>query len=264
MGMSHPNRSPLSSTGAPDIGEVREVMTSLCDTWDAGAHDRGVHYRGELGASRAVAIRTHAHHAVRTARAVLHLDPTTGGIEIIPLVRLIYECAITSAWLLVTDGAGESLIRDGARQRRTALESAAMPKSDDAGGLEQARRVLAELEGASSFAFEQRCLSLQNGPHLYLMYRILSAESHAGLAIADFYSVSNDQAAIGVSFDPGAASSIRPATLGVAACMLLLAVNADELARAKPHRTTQIAKAAKRLGVGTRIVRKDGFELPDR
>lgn len=96
------------------------------------------------------------------------------------------------------------------------------------------------------------------------MFRILSAESHAGLAIADFYSLADDSSTIGLSFNPDAASNVRPATIGVAACMLLLALNAEELARARPHRTTQIAKAAKRLGVSTRIVRVDGFELPAR
>lgn len=264
MGMSHPSASPLSSTASPDLAQLHTVITALCDMWDATVHDADATYRAELDAPRAVGIRTHAHHAVRAARALLQLDTMTQGIELIPLVRLIFECGITAAWLLVMDGSGQALIRDGAAQRRKALESAAMPSSDDQSSLEQARRVLDELEGASSFAFEQRCLGLDGGAHLYLMFRILSAESHAGLAIADFYSLADDSSTIGVSFNPDAASNVRPATIGVAACMLLLALNAEELARARPHRTTQIAKAAKRLGVSTRIVRVDGFELPAR
>lgn len=163
MGMSHPSASPLSSTASPDLAQLNTVITALCDMWDASVHDADATYRAELNAPRAVGIRTHAHHAVRSARALLQLDTMTQGIELIPLVRLMFECGITAAWLLVTDGSGQALIRDGAAQRRKALESAAMPSSDDQSSLEQVRRVLDELEGASSFAFEQRCLDAMSG-----------------------------------------------------------------------------------------------------
>lgn len=60
----------------------------------------------------------------------------------------------------------------------------------------------------------------------------------------------------------------RISTLGISACMRLLAINADELARARPRRTTEIRNIAKRMGVGVgvgvKIVRKDGFDLPPR
>jgi hypothetical protein len=67
-----------------------------------------------------------------------------------------------------------------------------------------------------------------------------------------------------LSFDRDAVNSARVSLLGVTASMLLLAINADEMARRHPHRTTQIRKAAKRLGITTRIVGADGTELPER
>lgn len=241
-------------------------MKGLCDLWENAAPGTVI-YRGELDNLRAVGIRTHAHHAVRASRAVLQLDLRTTGIELVPLVRLIMECAVTAAWLLHTPGSGHILIRDGSNQRLKALNTL-MRFDEDAGpSKKQAEAILAQLEAAEStgsFAFEQRCLSLNGGDRLYLTYRVLSAESHSGIGIADFYSLATETSPIGIAFNPDAVSNVRAATVGFAACMLLLAINADELARAKPTHTTQIAKAAKRLGVGTRILASNGTELPPR
>lgn len=241
-------------------------MEALCDLWDQAAPGT-VNYRGEMDSARAISIRTHTHHAVRESRAVLQLDLTTTGIELVPMVRLIMECAVTSAWLLLTPGSGHALIRDGASQRLKAFNSMIQLGEQAGPAKKQAEAALAQLEDSEwrrSFAFEQRCLRLDQGDRLYLTYRVFSAESHSGIGIADFYSVAADQSPIGISFNPEAVSSTRSATVGIAACMLLLAINADELARAKPTHSTQIAKAAKRLGVGTRIVASDGTELPPR
>ncbi|MCU1482927.1 MAG: hypothetical protein JWQ19_3713 [Subtercola sp.] len=263
--MSHPNRV-LASTTTPDITKSQQTMGILCDLWDNAAPGT-IEYRSDLDAPRAVAIRTQTHHAVRVSRAVLQLSHTTTGIELVPLVRLVMECAVTAAWLLLTPGSGQALIRDGASQRLKALAGITKLGEDPGPAKEQAEDALAQLENAKaprSFAFEQRCLRLEGGQRIYLTYRAFSAESHSGMGIADFYSVATPASPIGVVFNPDASSSVRTPTLGVAACMLLLAINADEIARAKPTHSTQITKAAKRLGVGTRIVASDGTELPPR
>ena len=241
-------------------------METLCDLWDNETPGT-VNYRSDLDAARAVAIRTHAHHAVRVSRAILQLSHTTTGIELVPLVRVVMECAVTAAWLMLTPGSGQSLIRDGATQRLKALNGITRIGEDPGPAKEQAEQALAQLEdaeGPRSFAFEQRCLRLDGGDRLYLTYRAFSAESHSGMGIADFYTVAVASSPIGLSFNPEAASSVRAPTIGIAGCMLLLAMNADEIARAKPTHTTQIERAAKRLGVGTRIVASDGTELPTR
>lgn len=265
MGMSHPSRL-LPSNATPDLTSIRREIEALCNLWD-NAIPGTVDYRGELDCARAVGIRTHTHHAVRASRAVLQLDLTTTGIELVPLVRLIMECAVTAAWLLLTPRSGHALIRDGASQRLKALNTLTKLGEEPGPAKEQAEIALAELEdaeGPRSFAFEQRCLRLDGGDSLYLTYRVFSAESHSGMGVADFYSVATETSPIGIVFNPTAVSSVRVPTIGMAACMLLLAINADELARAKPTHTTQIGKAAKRLGVGTRIVASDGTELPPR
>jgi len=264
MGMSHPSR--VVSSDVPDTATVLREMSALCDLWD-NAKPGTVEYRNELDAARALGVRTHAHHAVRTARAILQLAPTMTGIEIIPLTRLLMECAVTAAWLLLTPGSGQTLIRDGARERLKALAELTKLGEKPGPAKEQAEAVLANLEdaeGPRAFVFKQRCERLRDGDRLYVTYRALSAESHSGIGIADFYTVAVEHSPIGVAFNGFAQSSVRPATIGFAGCMLLLAINADELARARPTHTTQIATAAKRLGVGARIVAADGTELPPR
>ncbi|WP_344785150.1 hypothetical protein [Microbacterium kribbense] len=45
---------------------------------------------------------------------------------------------------------------------------------------------------------------------------------------------------------------------------LILALQSDELAREKPHRTTQLKTAAKRIGMSLDITRPDGTALAPR
>jgi hypothetical protein len=245
---------------------VRGIIVSLCELWekDGGA---GGDFRGELDPARAVAIHTHAHHAVRMARALLILDDATVGAETVPIVRLILECGVTAAWLLLTEGSGNSMIRRGSQDRRLALQSIAGLGRNVGESLEEAAAKVEELDkaGASkSWAFEQRCQALHGGAELYVLYRVLSSESHAGMHVADLYVANDDRSAIGVGFVADLPYETRISSLGVAACLLFVAINADELARSKPHKTTQLRKIAKRLGVGSRIVGKDGFEHPSR
>ncbi|GAA3776546.1 hypothetical protein GCM10022240_30060 [Microbacterium kribbense] len=64
--------------------------------------------------------------------------------------------------------------------------------------------------------------------------------------------------------NPRAASDTREATFSVAAVALILALQSDELAREKPHRTTQLKTAAKRIGMSLDITRPDGTALAPR
>lgn len=247
-----------------DPAFVRQVVSDLCRLWDSAA-DEPLEFRAELDAARSIAIHTHAHHAVRLARGILTLDEADAGAELVPLARFVLECGVTAAWLLVTDGSGQTLIRDGADQRRKALEELGRLGRPINPGYDQALATLANLESASkAYQVKERCSSLNNGDELYVLFRVFSAESHAGIGVADLYSVADNNSPIGLAFNETPTFDTRVSTLGIVACMLLLAINADELARAKPRRTTQIKNLAKRMGVGVRIMRKDGFELPPR
>lgn len=259
--------TPADPNGGLTESQLRKLIADLCDLWDRDADEALAEYRSDVEPDRIVSIRTLVHHAVRTARALLVVDSATSGIEVVPLARLVFECAVTAAWLLVTPGSGRALIHEGARQRKAALDLLSKMGHDRGPAYPQAERTLAELEnvgGSISFQMSERCRGLHDGNNLYAVYRAMSAQSHAGLGVVDFYVVDEPSSQVGLAFAPYATSEIRRSELGIAACFLLLAVNADEIARAKPRRTTQIRKAAKRLGVGVRIVRADGSELPGR
>lgn len=257
----------LKSDAAPDPRTVRKVIDDLCLMWERAIEEPKITFRPEIDERRAVAIHAHAHHAVRLARALRILDEAGCASEIIALVRQIFEVGVTAAWLLVTPGSGDVLLKDGASQRKKAQEHMTRLGHSDGStaGYVQSRQVLESMEAvANSFQFEQRCLALQAGSDLYLTYRSLSMSTHSGLGITDHYFIESGESEIGVAFDPNPDFETREAHVGIAACLLLLAVNADELARAKPHRTTQIATAAKRLGVSSTITCSDGRVFANR
>lgn len=269
------SRTPLPTADRrrdPDF--VRSIIADLITLWEQTMGSEVI-YREQLDADRAIAITTQAHHAVRMARAVLLIDGVSDGIEMVPSVRLVMECGVTAAWLLLTPGSENALLREGAKNRKKAIEHLIRVDDEeeeetDASvrpGLEQARKILDELDGADgpkSFEFEQRCVRLAGGGGIYVLYRALSAQAHAGMGIMDFYIEEDPNSPIGISMTPHADNDLRVSHLAIAAAMLFLALNADELARAKPRHMTQLRKVAKKLGVPSRIVGRDGTELPER
>lgn len=249
--------------------ELRTLIGQMCDMWERLLTvDDSNNYRLDvLDLNRVIGIRAHAHHAARTARAILALDETTTGIELVPLSRLVFECGVTAAWLLVTPMSGHTLLLDGVKKRKFVLDQLRDRGRPTSPGREQTAETLRKLEETqfpTAFQFEQRCRALRGGDEVYVLYRAQSALAHAGLSLADHYIIESPQSPIGVAFDADAPDTIREAELGITASMLLLALNANETALASAHRTTQIARFAKKLHVGTRIVRADGYETPPR
>lgn len=240
-----------------DSQATRAVIASLCDLWDSEP-PHTLEFRAELGYERAITIHTHAHHTVRMARVLLALDEMTSGIEVMPTARALLESAVTAAWILLTEGSEKSLLKEGARQRRTSLDELIALGEQPGEAHAQALSTLEKLEEwRATFNFPERCKALAGGNALYLTYRMMSAESHAGVGVADFYLSSHGPSPVGFAFNPDAVLTVRDAILGVSASMLLLAVNADDQARVKPQRTTQIATAAQLLGVGVEIQRAE-------
>lgn len=227
-------------------------------------------FRRDLDLRRAVAIHAHAHHAVQLARVLVQMDRAGAEVAIVPTVRAIYEMGIVSAWLLVTPGSGDSLVRDGVRKRKIAQEDILKLSDNDHGlgatadqGLKQSLLVLAELE-AAPISFDRQCRALVNGDTLYVTYRALSAETHAGLGIADAYFVEKADSPVGVAFNPMAALDPRESYLGIAASMLFLAVNVDATARHTARHSKRLRKIARRLRVATEIRRADGTTIGPR
>ncbi|WP_431789914.1 hypothetical protein [Microbacterium paraoxydans] len=250
---------PSSSTRGPE--EIRGHIEYLCDLWATNLYN-DVEFREGLDEHTAVAIHTHAHHAAKLASALLELDGRVAGIALMPTVRLIFECGITCAWLLTTPDAGRTLLRDGAKMRKTAIEDLVRQGGETGPGKAQAERAFdvlqRELEGTPVATMQARCLSLKDGDHLHTLYRAISNESHAGLGITDLYVIEDERSAIGMSFEPDPVDSSRDSGLAIAAGLLFLAINADTQARKEPVWLPKLEQVARGLGVPLEIVRADG------
>lgn len=250
----------------PSHAQVRSLIESLCRLWDERSRSP-FEGRPDLDESRIVAIHTTAHHATRMARANLLLDAQLDGIESVPIARSIVESAITVGWLLLTPDSGHLLIKEGARSRKTAIEDLIAQGDEPGPGYQQAVATLSEYEergltGGSHV--KSRSDAFAGGAQLYSIYRALSGRSHAGLGIMDFYVAEDPGSKMGIAFVPGSVDDAKESTLGVSAICLVLAMYADDLARQRPQRTTQLRRAAKKLGMKMEFVRPDGTSLPPR
>ncbi len=267
---TRPNRDDYQMTSpeptlppAADLATIRRSINDLIDLWTRMVGTADSSFRGDLDLRRATSIHAHAHHAVQLARALAAMDQAGVEVAMVPMIRAIFEMGIVSAWLLLTPGSGDSLVREGTKKRKTAQEQLIKLGQDAGPGYAQSLATLAELDAAPA-TFETQCRSLAGGDSLYLEYRILSAQCHAGLGIADAYFVEVVDSPIGIAFDPTSTLDPRDAHLGIAACLLYLAVNADATARSKARHVAQLRTIARRLGVGTEIIRADGTTLPPR
>lgn len=251
---------PTRATRATDF---RASIAHLCELWEADLGE-DVDFREGLDEHTAVAIHTLAHHAAKLGRGLLVLDGEAAGLVLMPTVRLIFECGITCAWLLVTPDAGRTLIRDGAKMRKTAIEELVQQGGEAGPGLEQAERAFvylqSELEGIPVANMQARCRALLDGDHFNTLYRAISTECHAGLGITDAYVVEDERSPIGMSFEPNPLDDSRQTGLAVAAGFLFLAINAAVQARRTPYMLAKLEHVARALGVSLRIARADGTE----
>lgn len=135
-----------------------------------------------------------ARHVHETARAILLLIDSGQANAAVPLVRLVYECALTATWLVQSedhDGV-KAFMHEYTRQqtnlksvlKRSIVEIFRQGADDVAdtnmdahlGSTDNARR------------FDLICEDLApGGADAYLYYKALSSYSHAGVRVVDLY-----------------------------------------------------------------------------
>lgn len=246
--------------------ETRAILAELIELWDKRGATAFEFKPDLLHISNGLMIFPLVNHTARLSKGVLIGVQAGLDAELVPLVRLSMECALTAAWLAVTQKGGEALTHEGARQRRAALEGMQVFGYETEAELEEARDVLDRLEAsAEGKHFEQRCESLVGGKGLYLTYRAASAYSHAGMALSDHYLApvpKSADAPLGLAMHSNAKLPTIEEWIGVQAAMLLLAQAACDRARAKPRYKTQLQKYAKRLGsdIDIRLVSEEAAE----
>lgn len=197
-------------------------------------------------------------HTIELARGVLALRDAGCHVQAVPLVRQAIECAITARWLVMYKDAVRSLLHEGARQRRDALNAlagtgfASFPDQ-----VAEAKSILdlldAERTGAGR-SFQQRCEEIEGGAGIYATYRAASAYSHAGVAVAELYVSSvpvTDEYPGGFALNDGPDFGGADAWLGTMLSMVVTAALAwDEIERHHRHRK-YLRGVATRLGIVT-------------
>lgn len=235
--------------------ETRAVLAELIDLWNSHGHE-SFRIRPDIDVTGGLTIRALAHHTAKLSRAVLIGANAGLDVELVPLVRLSIECAMTAGWLLVADG-GRALAHEGMRQRRAALQGVHRFGHDAQAELDEVEGALAQVtESGEGRVFQRRCESLVGGEQMYVTYRAASVYSHAGTGITDHYLVrvpKSDAAPIGLAMNLGADLPTVDTWIAIQAAMLLLAEVACDRARVKTRNKTQLARYSKLLGVGTDI-----------
>lgn len=181
----------------------RGRLDRLLAYWESlNVSQRSLLGRPEVTEARALTIwglTAHAHSLARVVR-----DLGAAGIELAPMVRTAYECALNAQWILTRGPeALPAFLNEGARQRVNlgkamhgagwagmdrgfvdALEAERLPK----GALdEQARQI------------ERITNDFVVGQDLYTVYRLLSGVSHASITVVDAYQQDDPASAAGIS-----------------------------------------------------------------
>jgi hypothetical protein len=100
--------------------ELRELLRNLLDAW---RDERGLGQRFGSTSHAAVVATVHSlvAHAHGLGRAVLTLHDAGFGVEIVPLVRAMFEATISAAWLAqIPDGVPAFMNYNRSQQKKTA------------------------------------------------------------------------------------------------------------------------------------------------
>ena len=132
----------------------------------------------------------HVHELATTVVPLLRDGKTTVAT---PLVRSIYEAALTAHWVAQAEDGGEAYVREDLRQRRAMRETLLKAESQAfRAGADTIAHLDLEVSQTpdedAARRFHLLCDDLHpGGPDAYAWYRFLSAMTHPGLLLTDAY-----------------------------------------------------------------------------
>ena len=105
-----------------------------------------------------------------------------------PLVRVVFECGVYAQWLVIEPSAADAMAAEAHRQRRALADSMARARQF----LNHAESVRAAAgpppntpPAVSAKRFERVCEQVDPGGNLYVMYRMLCGDDHAGVPVVE-------------------------------------------------------------------------------
>jgi len=235
----------------PDAGELTTLGRELIASWDAAPMP--FRFSGDGPHAQFVSLFGLAAHARRMADAALLLFDRGLTLEALPLVRSTYECALTATWLLRVEDATVGFVREGGRQRAQLLIGARVVLPED--DYTRAEQIAAEFDHQpgtaeqSARVTKERCDDLTpGGTSAYLHYRAMSALSHAGPFVADYYLDLTDGQPLPTLRRTPKYENPHP-WLFMTAAALIWAGRSVSVCNADHQRRSELQRAARTLGV---------------
>lgn len=186
-----------------DVPNLRRVIEHLraqwqehamsVETWHQPASRKGKPFDG-MDVARVSVVKGLARRVDDNAAAVLLLTEHGHVNAAIPLVRQVYECALTSVWIMQSkDHHGikaflDKHSKDRIKIREDARAAANPVFRDGAEGIADTDRAMYAGSFDELRSLRELCLDLSpGGIDAYIYYRLLSAYSHASLVVTDGY-----------------------------------------------------------------------------
>lgn len=202
---------------------------------------------------RIYAVYALAAHVHSLSPSVVNLFREGVAFTAIPLVRVMYECALTSQWIqLRSDAANAFLNRD--IKRRQALErtlpraSSRVFQESSVAGVD-----VDELETAATGPagnFERLCDELTpGGTDAYIYYRIMSWYSHPSVALVDRYLIPGEDEELPAVSEEPVTSESDLTFLYLAVCSMVWSGNAVDAFDTQRTRKVQLQAVADELGI---------------
>lgn len=185
-----------------DAESLRALFDELLEAWEVHGDPRDLTQpksrRGKrinsIDIARMECVLGLSRHAYETASAIRLLLDNGHTLSAVPLIRLVYECALTSVWLVQSEGteAVKAFMHEYARSNRSMKLSLRKAMSatfrDNADSIADAdvEPYRGSLDNAQRF--DLICEDLTpGGADAYVYYRALSGFSHAGVRLLELY-----------------------------------------------------------------------------
>ena len=217
----------------------------------------------ENTALRGVGALSHVDHAMTLTNAVTLLAENEMFVQLIPLVRMTLECAVTAAWFATARGSGDAALLEGTRLRRALASDAArlidVDSREAIADLNVAMGELGAVDSAEAKKFEARCRSLVGGDWLYLSYRHLSEFSHAGSLLLDHYIQSSEVSEatpLGFEYVPEDDPVAGRNVLGLDCWLVHIALSSWDSLAPTPVVTKALAEIGNKMDFQSALVRR--------
>ncbi|MBY6687520.1 hypothetical protein HQ305_20005 [Rhodococcus sp. BP-149] len=186
----------------PASDRLLEIIDQLCAGWQdflAGSGREFISPRDTNRLLTAPLVMALASHVTELGIAVAALvRGGSSGLTVMPLVRAMYESAITGQWIAQLPDAAMAFINEDARSREALAKD--LPHARGRTFRESVdvirRQIVPKLTTSSEAqarAFKQRCLDLEvGGVDAYIYYRVASSLTHPSVLVADRYLESVD------------------------------------------------------------------------